>query len=161
MALSEAIIAHTVADVIGGTSWRIARRVAVGATKVKGKHHDIYLHVRRGRPRLRDREQNYMREFLYAGGFVFDLWMKSVGTWHKRISDRGFILSVELWIVGPLCKNCHYHLFDTEEKGLLFKKRVLACRNCGERHKEIKDASKPANQLGRKVRKLLVHSLEA
>lgn len=125
MAISDQAIASAVAGIVWTGTRAIVRQLSAGTLRVRGKRNDVYLNVTRGFPPGGEHANGFLSEFLDAGGFAFDLWMRSIGTWHHKIYSHGVILTVELWVPGPLCNECYSDQFREYQRGWVFRKDVL------------------------------------
>ena len=161
MAISEAVIIPAITNLLAANTQYAVERICAGKLRAQGRRNEVYLTIHKGFPPEGESAQNYLREFIESYKYAFDIWMKPFGIWHKKISSKGIILTVDLWIRGPLCAHCYNNKFGIYKKGIIFKRKVHCCSNCGTRLPKIDDFSKYAMKLGKNVKKLVVNCLRA
>ena len=164
MAIAESLIAVAVGKVLATSGGHFLQEMRAGSLRFKGRRNDVYIALSKGYPPEGEASHEYLREFIDAEGYAFDLWMRPFGTWFKKISMRGIILRVELWVRGPLCPECHQERFGYQQRGFIFKRQVYGCLDCGKKLRFVQASPRDiraAHKVARRIKTLVTTSLKA
>jgi hypothetical protein len=164
MALAESLIAAAVGNMLSTGGGHFLQEVRAGSLRHQGRRNEVFIVLKKGYPPEGEAAQQYLREFIDAEGYSFDLWMRPFGTWYKKFSGRGIILRTEVWVRGPLCPGCHQEQFGHQQRGRIFKRDVYGCLGCGRKLPLVTESSRGArasHKVAKRIKRLVVSSLNA
>ena len=80
------------------------------------------------------------------GNFRFRFYLARFGLWNKDIMQNDFLITVNAFILGPLCPDCKTSVKHMEFKERKFRGDVFHCKNCNKNYhvKSVDDAAKKA-----------------